>query len=130
MKPPGRRAATNATYISRLEDDLGIRLFHRTTRQVTLTSDGHDLHERCKHIADEIEALRNDAAGARTEPTGTLRISVPVVIGRQRVLPVLAVLAQRYPKLAFDVAYSDRYADLVKERLDAVVRVDLCRIQH
>src|SRR5581483_4427963 len=56
----GLSASAVAKSVSRLETDLGVRLFHRTTRQVTLTSDGHELHERCKHITDEIEALRND----------------------------------------------------------------------
>ncbi|MFL6604748.1 MAG: LysR family transcriptional regulator [Steroidobacteraceae bacterium] len=119
----GLSASAVAKSVSRLETDLGVRLFHRTTRQVTLTSDGQELHERCKHITDEIEALRNDAAGARSEPSGTLRISVPVVIGRQIAVPALAELARRYPRLAMDVAYSDRYADLIKEGLDAVIRV-------
>ena len=119
----GQSASAVAKSISRLETDLGVRLFHRTTRQVTLTSDGHELHERCKHITEEIEALRNEAAGARSEPSGTLRINVPVVIGRHIAVPALAELVRRYPRLAVDVAYSDRYADLIKEGLDAVIRV-------
>lgn len=123
----GLSASAVAKSIGRLEEDLGVRLFHRTTRQVTLTSDGHELHERCKHISDEIEALRNDAAGTRSEPSGTLRINVPVVLGRQLVLPALAQLARSHPRLALEVAYSDRYADLIKEGLDAVVRVGRLR---
>lgn len=123
----GLSASAVAKSISRLEEDLGVRLFHRTTRQVTLTSDGLELHARCKHISDEIEALRNEAAGTRSEPSGTLRISVPVVVGRELVLPALNELARRHPRLSLDVAFSDRYADLVKEGLDAVVRVGSLR---
>ena len=112
-----------AKNVARLEADLGLRLFHRTTRQVTLTSDGHDLYERCRRIVDEIEALRDDASGARAEPSGTLRLNAPVVIGRTMVVTALAALVRRYPKVALEVGFSDRYVDLVKEGLDAVVRV-------
>lgn len=119
----GISASAVAKSIGRLEEDLGIRLFHRTTRKVTLTSDGHELHERCKHITDEIEALRNDAAGTRSEPSGTLRLNVPVVLGRQLIVPVLSQLVRRYPGLALDVVYSDRYADIIAEGLDAVIRI-------
>lgn len=119
----GISASAVAKSIGRLEEDLGIRLFHRTTRKVTLTSDGHELHERCKHITDEIEALRNDAAETRSEPSGTLRLNVPVVLGRQLIVPVLTQLVRRYPRLALDVVYSDRYADIIAEGLDAVIRI-------
>jgi LysR family transcriptional regulator, regulator for bpeEF and oprC len=112
-----------AKSVGRLEDDLGVRLFHRTTRQVTLTSDGHHLHERCRRIVAEIEALRDEAAGARAEPSGTLRINVPVVFGRQVVVPALAALVRRHPGLRLEIGFSDRYVDLVREGLDAVVRI-------
>jgi DNA-binding transcriptional LysR family regulator len=119
----GLSASAVAKNVARLEDDLGLRLFHRTTRQVTLTSDGHDLYARCRRIVDEIEALRDDASGARAEPGGTLRLNAPVVLGRIVVVPALARLARRYPKLALEVGFSDRYVDMVKEGLDAVIRV-------
>jgi DNA-binding transcriptional LysR family regulator len=119
----GLSASAVAKSVGRLEEDLGLRLFHRTTRQVTLTSEGHELYARCRRIVGEIEALRDEAAGARSEPTGTLRLSAPVVLGRLFVVPALAALTQRYPRLALDIAFSDRYADLIKEGLDAVVRV-------
>ena len=119
----GMSASAVAKSIGRLETDLGIRLFHRTTRQVTLTSDGQMLFERCKRITDEIEALRDEAASARSEPSGVLRINVPVVIGRTLVVPVLAQLLRRHPRLELDVSYSDRYVDLVKDGLDAAIRI-------
>lgn len=112
-----------AKNVARLEADLGLRLFHRTTRKVALTSEGHELFERCRRIVEEIDALRDDAAGARAEPSGALRLNVPIAFGKRAIVPKLAELARRYPKIVLDVSFSDRYADLVSEGLDAAVRV-------
>lgn len=119
----GLSASAVAKGVARLEEDLGLRLFHRTTRQVTLTSEGHELYERCRRIVDEIEALRDEAAGARAEPSGMLRLNVPLTMGKKVIVPALATLVRRYPRIALEVGFSDRYVDLIKEGLDAVVRV-------
>jgi DNA-binding transcriptional LysR family regulator len=112
-----------AKNVARLEADLGLRLFHRTTRKVALTSEGHELFERCRRIVEEIDALRDDAAGARAEPSGTLRLNVPITFGKRVVVPRLAELVRRHPRIALDVSFTDRYADLVSEGLDASIRV-------
>lgn len=112
-----------AKSVARLEADLGLKLLHRTTREVSLTSDGRDLAERCRRVVDEIGALRSDAEGARGEPSGTLRITAPVTFGKRVLVPKIAALVARYPRLAVDLALNDRYADLVREGLDAAVRV-------
>src|SRR5512141_1052568 len=112
-----------AKNVARLESDLGLRLFHRTTRKVALTSEGHELFERCRRIVEEIDALRDDAAGARVEPSGALRLNVPITFGKRIVVPKLAELVRRYPKITLDVSFTDRYADLVSEGLDASIRV-------
>ena len=112
-----------AKSVARLEDDLGVRLFHRTTRKVALTSEGHELHARCRTIVDEFDSLRDAAAGARGAPSGTLRINVPIVLGRCVYVPKLAALVRRHPGIALDVSFSDRYADIVSEGLDAAVRI-------
>ncbi|MGH9578519.1 MAG: substrate binding domain-containing protein, partial [Terriglobales bacterium] len=81
------------------------------------------LYERCRSIVEEIDALRDEASGIRGEPSGTLRINVPITLGKKVIVPALARLSRRYPKILLEVAFSDRFADLVKEGLDAVVRV-------
>lgn len=116
-----------AKSVARLEADLGLRLLHRTTREVSLTSDGHGVYERCRGIVEAIDALRAQAEGVRGEPSGTLRINAPVTWGKTVLVPLLAVLAARHPKLALDVALTDRYVDLVGEGFDAVVRVGTLR---
>jgi len=112
-----------AKSVARLEADLGLRLLHRTTRDVSLTSDGRELAERCRRVVDEIDALRSDAEGVRGEPAGTLRLSAPITYGKRVLVPKLAGLAQRFPRLAVDLTLSDRFVDLVKEGYDAAVRV-------
>ena len=112
-----------AKAVARLEADLGLRLLHRTTRRVSLTGDGTELYERCRRIVDDMEALREEAEGARGKPRGTLRLNLPITLGRQVLVPKLAALARAYPELSFDVTFSDRFADLVREGFDAAVRV-------
>ncbi|MFO1302456.1 MAG: LysR family transcriptional regulator [Burkholderiales bacterium] len=112
-----------AKSVARLEADLGLKLLHRTTREVSLTSDGRSLAERCRRVVDEIDALRSDAEGARGEPAGTLRVTAPITFGKRVLVPRIAALVARHPRLAVDLVLSDRYADLVKEGLDAAVRV-------
>ena len=115
--------STIAKSIGRLESQLGVKLFHRTTRQVSLTTDGQQLFEQCQRILDEVEALRTFAAGASGEPTGVLRVEMPVTFGKRVVMPVLAKLLERYPRLRIDARLSDKYSDVIREGLDAVVRV-------
>ncbi len=115
--------STIAKAIARLESQLGVKLFHRTTRQVSLTADGQQLFEQCQRILEEVEALRSSAAGARGEPSGVLRVEMPVTWGKRVVMPVLAKLLERYPRLRIEARLSDQYSDVIREGLDAVVRV-------
>ena len=119
----GLSASAVAKSVARLEADLGLRLLHRTTRQVSLTADGADLYERCRRIVEDMAALREEAQGVRGAPSGTLRLNLPLVYGRAVVVPKLAALTRRYPELALELSFSDRYVDMVRERLDAVVRI-------
>ena len=119
----GTGPSTLAKSIARLEASLGLRLFHRTTRQVCLTVDGERLFERCQRVLAELEALRSDASDVRAEPAGVLRVDVPIVYGRKVLLPLLARLAQEHPALELDVRLSDAYADLFRDGIDLAVRV-------
>ena len=123
----GCTPSTLAKAVSRLEKRLGVRLFHRTTRQVTLTEDGERLFGRCQRVLDEFEQLEEEAFGAREEPAGTLRIDMPVTFGRVVMLPVLARLAEDYPRLSIDARFSDVYVDLVKEGIDVAIRTGVLR---
>lgn len=119
----GTSPSTLAKAVGRLEASLGLRLFHRTTRRLSLTEDGERLFQRCQRVLVELDELQTEAAGARAAPSGTLRIDMPVVFGRKHVLPVLAALVERHPALRLDVRLSDAYTDLVGEGLDVAIRI-------
>ena len=118
----GCTPSTLAKAVARLEKRLGVRLFHRTTRQVTLTDDGQRLFGRSQRVLAELEQLQEEASGARAEPSGTLRIDMPVAFGRLVMLPVLAELARQHPRLSIDARFSDVYVDLVREGVDVAIR--------
>jgi len=118
----GCSASSLAKAVARLEGDLGVRLFHRTTRRVTLTDDGSRLFERSQRVLAELEQLRTEATGARDAATGTLRIDMPVALGRLVMLPLLARLSAQHPELRIDARFSDRYVDLVREGVDVAIR--------
>lgn len=112
-----------AKAIARLEERLGVRLFHRTTRSQSLTEAGESYYERCVRALAELDAGEACIGTGRSEPTGRLRISVPVLFGRQFVAPLMLELARRYPKLALDISFSDRVVDLIEEGFDIGLRV-------
>jgi DNA-binding transcriptional LysR family regulator len=123
----GCTPSTLAKAVTRLEAQLGLRLFHRTTRQVTLTDDGERLFARCQRVLAELEMLQEEASGAREEPAGTLRIDMPVTFGQVVMLPLLAELVRRHPKLSIDARLSDAYVDLVKDGVDVAIRTGALR---
>ena len=85
--------------MARLELALGVKLFHRTTRLVTLTPDGERLFQRCQRVLAEVEDLQAEASGTRAAPAGTLRIDLPVYYGKRFVMPLLADLQRRVATL-------------------------------
>lgn len=119
----GSSPSTIAKSVARLEEGLGVKLFHRTTRRVTLTPDGERLFKRCERVLAEVEDLQAEAAGVRAQPTGTLRIDMPITYGRRFVLPLLAQLVREHPALQIDVRLQDSYSDIVRDGLDMAIRV-------
>lgn len=119
----GTAPSTLAKAVARLEASLGVKLFHRTTRQVSLTPDGERLFQRCQRVLAELEDLQADAAGTRAVPAGTLKVDAPIAYGKRYVLPALAALVQQHPGLQLDVRLSDSYADIVRDGIDLAVRV-------
>jgi DNA-binding transcriptional LysR family regulator len=109
--------------ISRLEASLGVRLFHRTTRRLTLTEEGRLYSDACRRARSEL----HDAQAAFTSPhrmmTGNLRVSLPVIFGRHWVLPELLDIAMAHPGLELDISLTDRVVDLVEDGVDLAIRV-------
>ncbi|MFC5474878.1 LysR family transcriptional regulator [Paraherbaspirillum soli] len=109
--------------IARLEQELGVRLLNRTTRQLSLTADGSLFLGRCTQLLADFEEMRSLLQPSKAEPAGTLRVSLPVSFGRMVVMPVLTRLCQQHPKLHIEVSFTDRKIDLVEEGIDATVRI-------
>lgn len=106
--------------VARVEERLGVRLFHRSTRSVTLTSEGELFLERCKRILEELDAAQLELSQLTAAPRGKLRISLP--LQNTLILPVLAGFTRAFPEIELDVDVSDRMVDVIEEGFDAVVR--------
>ena len=117
----GISASAVGKSIGRLEDKLGVRLFHRSTRSVTLTAEGVMFLERSKRILAEIEAAEQELVSTAEAPRGKLKVSLPLVSAL--VLPVLAGFMRDYPQVELDLDFTDRQVDVIDEGFDAVLRV-------
>jgi DNA-binding transcriptional LysR family regulator len=116
----GVSASAVGKSIVRLEERVGARLFHRTSRSLRLTPEGERFVERCRRILAEVGAAEAELAEANGEPRGTLRVSVPVAGGPFR--SVLADFQEAYPSVALEVETTNRNVDLVREGFDAAIR--------
>ncbi|WP_426390687.1 LysR substrate-binding domain-containing protein [Variovorax sp. R-27] len=111
-----------AKSIARLEARLNTRLFLRTTRSQSLTEEGHGYYERCRRVLAELEAAEAVTDAARSTASGLVRLSMPAMLGRLKVGPLLLALARRHPQLSLELSFNDRRVDLVEEGLDLAIR--------
>jgi DNA-binding transcriptional LysR family regulator len=109
--------------IASLEQLLGVRLFHRTTRRLSPTAAALAYFERVEPVVDELERASLIAADAGDEPRGVLRITAPVTFAQINLVPLLPELSSRYPELSFELLLEDRLLDLVEARVDVAVRL-------
>ncbi|GAU86956.1 LysR family transcriptional regulator [Bosea sp. BIWAKO-01] len=109
--------------VSRLEDRLGSKLLHRTTRRLTLTPAGEAWLEHCLAALDELDRGESALLLARDAPGGEVRIDLPTAFGRLHIMPVLLKIAERYPALNLKVSFTDRRVDLIGENIDLSVRI-------
>jgi DNA-binding transcriptional LysR family regulator len=120
----GRKLGLSASAVGkavvRLEQRLDVRLFHRNTRNMTLTEEGRLFLERCRRIFEEIEAAESELARSNRTPRGRLRISLPLV--GMLLTPVTAKFMRAWPEVQLDLDFSDRLVDVVEEGFDAVIR--------
>lgn len=106
--------------VARMEERLGVRLLHRSTRSITLTNEGALFLERCRRILCEIEAAELELSETQQAPQGRLRISLPLV--GMLVMPALTAFMRRYPDIELDVDFSDRLVNVIEEGFDVVMR--------
>lgn len=119
----GQSPSSVGKAVARLEERLGVRLFKRTTRRMTLTDEGEAYHEKCLRALAELDQAESALAERHLTPTGRVRIALPVLYGRICVLPVLNALAERHAALDLDMLFSNRTVDLVEQNIDLAVRI-------
>ncbi|OCC05598.1 hypothetical protein BA190_07480 [Labrys sp. WJW] len=109
--------------VARLEQRLGVRLFRRTTRRLSLTEEGQLYLDACQRAFGELDLAEGLLSSRRLEPTGRLRLSVPELLGRRVVMPVVRDVARRYCGIEIEVGFSNHLIDLVEDHVDIAVRI-------
>ncbi|WP_158046546.1 LysR family transcriptional regulator [Skermanella pratensis] len=109
--------------VQRLEQRLGVSLFTRTTRSLTLTPEGRELHQLALKLLHDAEAIEQAAMAAQSEPSGTLRISASLPVGMHVIAPALPAFRKLYPKVMIDLRLSDQIVDIIEQGIDVAVRI-------
>ena len=112
-----------STAVRQLEADVGVRLLHRTTRNVQMTEDGRAFRARARALLAEADDLHSMFAGERVELRGRLRIDLPTELARTTIMPALPEFMNLHPELELEVSSTDRQVDLVQEGFDCVLRL-------
>jgi len=113
--------------IALLEGAVKERLFHRTTRKVSLTAQGEIVHQWAQRIVEDVELMGEALSRERAEPSGLLRICSSTGFGRCRLAPALSELARRFPRLEIQVELLDRPVDLIDEGFQLDIRIGQVR---
>ena len=116
---------TISRLLQNLEQDLGVRLLHRSTRRLSLTSAGEHLIGRYEQILEDLESLEAQVNGGSSQVSGRLRIAVPHTFGRVVLQPMLRSYSVSHPLVSLDVLMSDQRSDLVLEGTDVAIRIAL-----
>ncbi|WP_242346048.1 LysR family transcriptional regulator [Anaeromyxobacter terrae] len=109
--------------VAQLEEELGVRLLHRTTRAVRLSEEGRLFVERCRGALRELEEARASLTRLRERPAGLLRIEAPSILGRHVLVPALPRFTSRYPAVQVELVLRDVPEDLVSGGIDVALRI-------
>ncbi|MGI9535993.1 MAG: LysR substrate-binding domain-containing protein, partial [Desulfocapsaceae bacterium] len=118
----GVSPAVASAHISKLEEGIGVRLVHRTTRKVSLTEEGVAFLPHAEEVLSSIEAARASVGAGGALPKGTLRVTAPSSFGRMHMMPALKGFFSRYPDLSIDLRLTDTIVDLVEGGFDIAIR--------
>ena len=106
--------------IARLEEEMGVRLFHRSTRSMALTEEGSFFLDTCRRIQSDFEAAQAQLSRSQAAPRGQLRVSLP--LAGMLLMPTIAAFMAEYPEINLDLDFTDRLVDVIEEGFDAVIR--------
>ena len=110
-------------HISHIENALGVRLIHRTTRQLSLTEAGQQYLARCQQILADVEETEQVIVAGNYRPKGTLRVAAPPSFGMFHLTPAIADYKSLYPEVDVVLLLHDRIPDLAEEELDLAIRL-------
>ncbi len=108
--------------IASLEDKLGIRLFHRTTRKVSLTEAGQSYLNTILPLIGDLKAAVENAYDVQSKPKGVVRLTSSVTFGNQALMPLIHEFMEQYPDIELEYVLTDQVIDLVAERIDIAIR--------
>jgi DNA-binding transcriptional LysR family regulator len=112
-----------STAVRKLEEDVGVRLLHRTTRSVQLTEDGRSFLARARDLLADVDSLHSMFASDRTALRGRLRVDLPSELARTTIVPALPAFMASHPELELELSSTDRQVDLIQEGFDCVLRL-------
>lgn len=116
----GISASAVSKSVARLEAKLGVRLFNRSTRNISLTPEGAQYLARCRRVMAELEAAGEELTQSSSLAQGKLRVSLPMIA--KTFLPVFAAFQHQYPNVQLDIQFTDRLVDVITEGFDVVIR--------
>ncbi len=119
----GLSPAMATKHVDALEARLGVKLFHRSTRRLTLTAAGSSYLEACLRILPEIDEAEAGAASLRVEASGLLRMNVPLSFGTRFIAPLIPAFAERHPAVTLELGLTDSQVDLIDGHWDMAVRI-------
>ncbi len=119
----GMSPAMATKHVNALEARLGVKLFHRTTRQLSLTEAGSNYLEACQRILPEIDEAEAAATSQRIKATGLLRMNVPLSFGTRFVAPLIPEFSHRHPEVKVELGLSDAQLDLIAGSWDLAIRI-------
>lgn len=119
----GMSAAMATKHVNALEARLGVKLFHRTTRRLSLTEAGSNYLEACQRILPEIDEAEAAAASQRIKATGLLRMNVPLSFGNRFIAPLIPAFSRRHPEVRVELGLSDAQVDLIAGNWDLAIRI-------
>ncbi|NWC08451.1 LysR family transcriptional regulator [Pseudomonas agarici] len=122
-EPLGMSKAAISRYVSGLEERLGARLLHRTTRRLSMTEEGRQFFQRAKEVLVMMDAAEEAVSSASPEPSGVLRINAPQSFGVLHLSSLWADFMKAHPKVELDISLNDRIVDLVEEGFDLAIRI-------
>lgn len=119
----GTQKGRTSTVVRQLEEELGVRLLHRTTRSVQLTEDGRSFYQRARDLLSDFDDMSMMFAGDDVALRGRLRVDLPTELARTTLVPALPGFMASYPDLELELSSTDRQVDLVDEGFDCVLRI-------